>query len=138
MTEYKNYLETCLEFELVLFSILYKAVIRNTGIVDKGKTQQNGIEHEMYLTMKKNEWTQTFPNVDIVLRIYLCMMTSNCSGERSFSRLKRINNELRSTMGQDHLSILSLMSIENDILRSLDFNDFIADFAMRKVRKRVF
>ena len=30
------------------------------------------------------------------------------------------------------------MSIENDILRSLDFNDLIADFAMRKVRKRVF
>ena len=87
--------------------------------------------------MKKNEWTQTLLNVDIVLRIYLCMMTSNCSGERSFSRLKRIKNELRSTMGQDRLSMLSLMSIENYILRSLDFNDLIADFTMRKVRKGV-
>ena len=91
----------------------------------------------MYFTLKKNEWTQTFPNVDIALRIYLCMMTSNCNGERSFSRLKRIKNELRSTMEHDRLSILSLMSIENDILTSLDFNNLIADFAMRKVRKRV-
>ena len=66
------------------------------------------------------------------------MMTYNCSGERSFLRLKRIKNELRSTTGQDRLSMLSLMSIENDILRSLDFNDLIADFAMRKVRKGVF
>ena len=66
------------------------------------------------------------------------MMTSNCSGERSFSRLKRIKNVQRSTTEQDRLSMLSLMSIENDILRSLDFNDLIADFAMRTVRKRVF
>ena len=66
------------------------------------------------------------------------MMISNCRDERSFSRLKRIKNELHSTMGQDRLSMLSLVSIENDILRSLDFNDLIADFAMRKVRKRVF
>ena len=63
--EYPNDLEACLESELVQFCILYKAVIRYTGIVDKGKTQQHGIEHEIYLTMKKNEWTQTFPNVDI-------------------------------------------------------------------------
>ena len=40
-------------------------------------------------------------------------------------------------MEHDRLSMLSRMSIENDILRSLDFNDLIADSAMRKVRKRV-
>ena len=77
MKEYPNDLEACLEFEMVQFSILYKAVVRNTGIVDKDKAQLHGIEHEMYLTLKKNEWTRTFPNVDITLRIYLCMMTSN-------------------------------------------------------------
>lgn len=31
-----------------------------------------------------------FPNVEIALRIFLSMMVTNCSGERSFSKLKRI------------------------------------------------
>ena len=72
--EYPNDLEACLEFELMQFPILYKAVVSDTDIVNKAK--QHGIEHEMYLTVKKNERTLTFPNVDIALRIYLCMMTS--------------------------------------------------------------
>ena len=29
---------------------------------------------------------QFFPNIEIALRIYLCLMVPNCSGERSFSK----------------------------------------------------
>jgi hypothetical protein len=51
-------------------------------------------------------------------------MVTNCSGERSFSRLKRIKNELRSTMSQDMLSALSSLFIENDKLRQTNCDDF--------------
>ena len=44
---------------------------------------------------------QTFPNVEIALRIYLCMMVSNASGERSFSKLGIVKGEMRSSMGQE-------------------------------------
>ena len=35
---------------------------------------------------------QTFPNVDIALRMALLLMATNCSGENSFSKLKIIKN----------------------------------------------
>ena len=41
----------------------------------------------------------TFPNVHVALRMYLCIMVTCCSGERSFSKLALIKNDLRSTMG---------------------------------------
>ena len=65
-------------------------------------------------------------------------MVANCSGERSFSQLKRIKNEFRTTMTQDQLCSLSLMSIESDKLRSLSFDDVISDFALAKARKKIF
>ena len=48
------------------------------------------------------------------------MIVSNCSGERSSSKLKFIKNELRNGIGQDRLNSLSIMSIESDVLRQLD------------------
>jgi hypothetical protein len=35
-----------------------------------------------------------FPNVEIILRIFLSMAVTNCRGERSFSALKRVKNYL--------------------------------------------
>ena len=81
-------------------------------------------------------WIETFPNVNVALRIYLCMMVSNCSGERSFSKLKRIKNGLRSTMVQERLSNLSLMSIEHEILNAVDFEELIEAFAANKARRK--
>ena len=54
-----------------------------------------------------------FPNIEIALRIYLCLMVTNCRGKRSFSKLKRIENDLRLTMRQDRLNRLTLMSLEH-------------------------
>ena len=35
---------------------------------------------------------RAFPNTEIALRIYLSLMATNCSVERSFSQLKRIKD----------------------------------------------
>ena len=47
--------------------------------------------------------------------MYLILMVTNCSGERSFSKLKYIKNRLRTTMTNKRVTPLSLMSIEYDI-----------------------
>ena len=60
-------------------------------------------------------------------------MATNCTGERLFSRLKQIKNELR-TILQEKLFALSAMCLESDKLRQLTFND-IEDFASQKVLK---
>jgi hypothetical protein len=78
---------------------------------------------------------QAFSNTELPLRIYLCLMSSNCSGERSFSQLKRIKDAKRSTMGQQRLCVLSLLCIESDLLNKVNFKELIDKFAVIKARK---
>jgi hypothetical protein len=66
---------------------------------------------------------------------FFSMMVTNASGERSFSKLRFIENELRNRMRQSRLNHLSLMRIENDILGNIDFNYIIHDSTMLKCRK---
>ena len=80
----------------------------------------------------------TFPNVLIALRIYMTLPSSNASGERSFSCLKRVKNYLRSTLGQDRLDALAILSIESQLGRSINFNALIDKFARIKARKKSF
>jgi len=75
----------------------------------------------------------TFPNVAIVLRVYLILMVTNCSAECSFSKLKLIENCLRTSMTQRRLVNAASMSIESNILREIDFTAI--DFAVAKSRK---
>jgi len=77
----------------------------------------------------------TFPNVAITLRMYLALTVTNCSVERSFSKLTLIESRLRTSMTQGRLVNLAIMSIESDILREIDFADIINDFAAAKPRK---
>lgn len=90
---------------------------------------------ELYHILKEEHIEDTFPNIEIAVRIFLSIMVTNCSGERSFSKLKRIKNELRSTMLQGRLNSLSLMAIENDLLKEINFETLINDFAHEKTRK---
>ena len=77
----------------------------------------------------------TFSNVEIALRIYLVLMVANCSGERSFSKLKLIKNRLRTSVVQDRLVNLAIMSIESDVMGDLDLSAIIEEFVMQKSRK---
>ncbi len=63
------------------------------------------------------------------------MMVTNCTGERSFSKLKLIKNELRTSMVQQRLNWLSLLSIESELLDQIDVEAIIDDFADKKCRK---
>ncbi len=81
----------------------------------------------------------TFPNCEILLRIYLTIMFTNSTGEqRSFSKMKLIENRLRTSMSTDRLANLALMSIENDILKEIEFEFIIREFTFKKLRKKSF
>lgn len=64
---------------------------------------------------------------------------SSASAERSFSCLKRIHSYLRNTQGQKRLSELSLISIEKELLCSLQrsgtFYKDILDIYLEKDRR---
>lgn len=75
------------------------------------------------------------PNLVTAIRILVTMGTSIASSERSFSKLKLIKTYLRSTMTEDRLSSLALMSIESDILDKVNIDELINDFAAKKARR---
>ena len=73
-----------------------------------------------------------FTNVDIALRMYLTSPVSNASEKKSFSKLGIIKHRLRISMYEDRLNHLTLMSIEHDLLRQMDFEELIDYFALIK------
>lgn len=90
----------------------------------------------MYKTIIDEELLSVFPNIEIILRIYLCLFVTNVSDERSFSKLKYIKNYLRNSMSENKLNALALFSIETEVLDSLNFDDIIESFVHAKCRKK--
>ena len=78
-----------------------------------------------------------YPQICICLRIFLLIPVSVASGERSFSKLALIKNRLRSTMSQERLNSLMLLSIEHELAGTLDYEGLIDTFATEKARKRL-
>ena len=58
---------------------------------------------------------QFLPTVAMLLRIFGTIPVSNATTERTFSKLKLLKTYLRTTMGQERLSGLALMSIHQDM-----------------------
>ena len=105
-----------------------------TGTEDQSISLSRGDHYEI---MCKEKIHTAFPNVEAILRLFLSLMVTNCSGERSFSRLKSIKNKLRSTMSQERLSALTILCIKSDKLKQINFDELLHDFALTKARKKI-
>lgn len=76
-----------------------------------------------------------FPQCVIAMRIFASMPVSVAEGERTFSKLNLIKNYLRSTMREERLNSLVLLSCERDLARKVNYDGIIEAFAQRKARK---
>ena len=74
-------------------------------------------------------------NIVIALRLFLTFTVSVATAKRSFSKLKPIKIYLRSSMSQDRLSDLSLISTENETVVKINFDQIISNFASAKTQK---
>lgn len=81
---------------------------------------------------------EIYPNLWIALRIAVTLPVTIASAERSFSKLKLIKTYLRSTMSQERLSGLAIMSINHEVGKSLSYDEMIDHFASRKSRRARF
>ena len=88
------------------------------------KETKRAIEVLDYLKMMDS----CFLNVWIVYRILLTIPVTVASAERSFSKLKLIKSYIRSTMSQERLNGLAILSIEKHMLEQIDFNSLIINF----------
>ena len=97
---------------------------------DPAKTVQ-----EMLHMINKWDICNAFPNLTILYRILGTIAVSSATSERSFSRLKLTKTYLRSTMTEDRLSSLAILSIERDFTEQIDFDAVIDTFSQISVRR---
>ena len=106
------------------------------GTVKKySRKESTGIAQHIFKSLHTNGVYTAFPNTEVLFRIRLSLMSTNCFGEQSFSQLARIKNVNRSTMSQDHLGVLALLRIEKELLHETDFSSIIDKIRYDKIKK---
>jgi hypothetical protein len=85
-------------------------------------------------TIHYNKLNSVFLYVEVVYRLCLCLPVANCSAERTFSNLKRVNNEIevydeKSTLKRfsinDHREIKTKRNI---VLKEINTDEIIVEF----------
>lgn len=118
---YKNDLNDELEGEII-------------QVKDLGLSSNGLLDFLKQLKLKNID--SIFPNLVILLRMFACKAVTNCTGEKSFSVLKK--DYRRSTLTNIKLNALAIMCIENNLLNGIDFSEIVNVFANAKARKKSF
>jgi hypothetical protein len=79
---------------------------------------------------------ESFPNAYITYRILLTILVIVASAERTFSKLKLIKFYLRSTMSQERLSGLAILSIKKNMLEKINYKTLFNNFAFKRAKKK--
>lgn len=75
------------------------------------------------------------PKAYNIVVLILMSPISSASGERSFSKLKLIYNELRTNMGDERLDQLMLISSEKDLTDSINLDEIVNTWSSLKTRR---
>ena len=86
----------------------------------------------------ENEITSSYSKFVSAIVLFLSLPVTVATAERSFSKLKIIKNYLRSTMAQERLNALAVISIEVEEVRKLEIDKMIDIFAEKKARSSRF
>lgn len=87
---------------------------------------------------KCEEVKHILPSANSLCRLALTAPVTVATNERSFSKLKLIKNHLRSTMSDDRLDSLMLLSIEKNIVDNVDINKLGTQWFNLKHRRILF
>ncbi|XP_023771970.1 uncharacterized protein LOC111920627 [Lactuca sativa] len=104
-------------------------------------------ELKLFETLETNEFSNPidvlkflkeldyFPNASIAYRILLSIPITVTYAEMRFSKLKLLKSYLHSIISQERLSGLAMISIENEILESIDYEELFNQFAIKNARR---
>lgn len=127
--DYSSDLSEAFPLQLATFAVSLKPEIQKLSSVQD-------LAH--LLIVEYAAMTSGFTDVVTALLLFLTLPVTSATAERSFSKLRLIKNYLRSTMGQDRLSALALLSIEAESAQSMETAKLIECFASAKARKKAF
>lgn len=93
---------------------------------------------ELLIHIHERGLCELYPNLWVALRIACTLPVTVATAERSFSKLKLIKTFLRSSMSQERLSGMALISINHQIGSQISYDEVINYFASRKARREQF
>uniref|UniRef100_A0A452GX58 DUF4371 domain-containing protein n=1 Tax=Gopherus agassizii TaxID=38772 RepID=A0A452GX58_9SAUR len=125
--------QTTIVEEFLSFKDMYKEIMSTSSRV-KSSVDERLTINSVLKFMIANDMCSIYPNLSRLYHIFLTLPISSAVAERPFSRLKLIKSYLRSTMGEDRLSGLALLSIERQLATEVDYNKVIDNFARMKFR----
>jgi len=92
---------------------------------------------DMLTIMNDNNLGSSFPNTTKLLKILITTPMTTAEAERCFSTLKRIKTFLRSTMTNERLSALAMLSIENTMISEMkNFNEEVIEHFVKFKNRR--
>ena len=71
---------------------------------------------------------EVFPIIIVALKLYLTMPITSCEAESNFSKLFFIKNKFRSTIAEELLNTLLILSLHNYITGKLSCHKIISDY----------
>ncbi|XP_021985488.1 zinc finger MYM-type protein 1-like [Helianthus annuus] len=95
---------------------------------------EDALKYEGEFDIDAKEFT-TYPYAINAYKVLLTIPVTVASAERSFSKLKLLKTYLRSTMSQERLNRLATISIESEILDTMDYKELIESFASKNARR---
>uniref|UniRef100_A0A0L8I204 HAT C-terminal dimerisation domain-containing protein n=1 Tax=Octopus bimaculoides TaxID=37653 RepID=A0A0L8I204_OCTBM len=81
---------------------------------------------EVLQLINEQQLIEVSPNITTVHKLHLTMPITSCEGERSSSKLSFVKNKFRSTVAEEQLNSLCILSLENDIARKLSYDKTVA------------
>ena len=88
--------------------------------------QPKGVR-QVYLHMVESGQCKTYPSVAGLYRLVLTLPATSCSCERSFSALKFVKNNMRTTMSEDRLRDLMLLAVEAERTKCVELQKTLQD-----------
>ncbi|KAF0707458.1 zinc finger MYM-type protein 1-like, partial [Aphis craccivora] len=94
--------------------------------------------NEMATFILTNDIATSYSDILVACTIFLTLPVTVATAERSFSKLKIIKNYLRNSCGQNRLTNIAILNIEQKRTSELKIDKLIKDFSNIKARKMKF
>ena len=92
------------------------------------------MENTSDLFLELTPLKSAYPNLHKAVQIAMTICVSTAQCERSFSALKQIKSNLRSTMGEERLNNLAILSIEKELVCKLSLEQVVDNFSCKERR----
>ena len=112
-----------------LYDIDKESIDMEAKLAKKTFGQKENLEHISDVFKSLIPLKDAFPELVKLIRISMTIAVNTAHCERSFSALKRIKTYLRSTMCEQRLTDLAILSIEREISGMLSLDEVIDRFA---------